>query len=144
MFLGEYTHTLDAKGRLTIPAKYRNELAAGLVVTRNPVDKCLLLFPQGEWERLAEKVSALPLTDPRSAAFRRAFFSAAEDLQPDGQGRILLSQRLRDYANIATDVVVAGMNKFVELWNPAAWEEKVGDQQGNADFSSDFFSTLSI
>jgi len=144
MFLGEYTHSLDAKGRLTIPAKYRNELAIGLVVTRNPVDNCLLLFPQGEWERLAEKVSALPLTDTRSAAFRRAFFSAAEDLQPDGQGRILLNQRLRDYANITTDVVVAGMNKFVELWNPTAWEEKVGGEDSNADFSSDFFSTLSL
>lgn len=144
MFLGEYTHSLDSKGRLTIPAKYRNELAAGLVVTRNPVDNCLLLFPQGEWGRLAEKVSALPLTDPRSAAFRRAFFSAAEDLQPDGQGRILLNQRLRDYANIATDVVVAGMNKFVELWNPTAWEDKVGGENNNADFSSDFFGALSL
>ncbi len=144
MFLGEYTHSLDSKGRLTIPAKYRNELAVGLVVTRNPVDNCLLLFPQDEWDRLADKVSALPLTDPRSAAFRRAFFSAAEDLQPDGQGRILLSQRLRDYAKIASDVVVAGMNKFVELWHPAAWEEKVLGEITSADFSSDFFSTLSL
>ncbi len=144
MFLGEYTHTLDAKGRLTIPAKFRNELAVGLVVTRNPADRCLLLFPQGEWERLADKVSALPLTDPRSASFRRAFFSAAEDLQPDGQGRILLSHRLREYAGIQGDVVVAGMNKFVELWTPAAWEEKVLGEVEGADFSSDFFSTLSL
>ena len=144
MFLGEYTHSLDSKGRLTIPAKFRNELAAGLVVTRNPVDHCLLVFPQGEWEHLADKVSALPLTDPRSAAFRRAFFSAAEDLQPDGQGRILLSQRLREYAQIEADVVVTGMNKFVELWNPALWEEKVVGEMASADFSSDFFSTLSL
>ena len=144
MFLGEYTHSLDAKGRLTIPAKYRNALVNGLVVTRNPSEKCLFLFPQDEWERLAEKVSALPLTDPRSAAFRRAFFSAAEDLQPDGQGRILLSQRLRDHADIAADVVVAGMNKFVELWRPEIWEQKVVSESGNADFGSDFFSTLSL
>lgn len=144
MFLGEYTHSLDAKGRLTIPAKHRNALVSGLVVTRNPSEKCLLLFPQDEWERLAEKVSALPLTDPRSAAFRRAFFSAAEDLQPDGQGRILLSQRLRDHAGIETDVVVAGMNKFVELWRPETWEQKVLSESGTADFGSDFFSTLSL
>lgn len=144
MFLGEYTHTLDAKGRLTIPAKYRNALAPGMVVTRNPMERCLLLFPQSEWERLADKVSALPLTDPRSAAFRRAFFSAAEDLQPDGQGRILLSQRLREYANIENEVVVAGMNKFIELWNPALWEEKVVSAMQDADFTGDFFSTLSL
>ncbi|MBE2239189.1 MAG: division/cell wall cluster transcriptional repressor MraZ [Caldilineaceae bacterium] len=144
MFLGEYTHSLDAKGRLTIPAKFRNELAVGMVVTRNPADNCLLLFPQDEWERLADKVSALPLTDARSAAFRRVFFSAAEDLQPDGQGRILLSQRLRDYATIESDVVVAGMNKFIELWHPALWEEKVVGEITSADFSSDFFSTLSL
>lgn len=144
MFLGEYTHSLDAKGRLTIPAKYRNELAVGMVVTRNPVDNCLLLFPQGEWEQLAAKVSALPFIDPSTSAFRRAFFSAAEDLQPDGQGRILLSQRLREYAKIEADVVVAGMNKFVELWNPVLWEEKVVGAMDDADFTGDFFRTLSL
>lgn len=144
MFLGEYTHSLDSKGRLTIPAKFRNAFAVGLVVTRNPADNCLLVFPQDEWEKLADKVSALPLTDPRSAAFRRAVFSAAEDLQPDGQGRILLSQRLRDHAKIENDVVVAGMNKFVELWNPTLWEEKVVGAIKEADFTGDFFGTLSL
>jgi MraZ protein len=144
MFLGEYTHTLDAKGRLTIPSKYRNELAAGMVLTRNPVDRCLLLFPQVEWDRLADKVSALPLTDPRSAAFRRAFFSAAEDAEPDGQGRILLSSRLRSHAQIQGDVVVAGMNKFIELWAPALWEEKVTGVLVDVDFTGDFFGTLSL
>jgi MraZ protein len=144
MFLGEYTHSLDSKARLTIPAKFRAALATGLVVTRNPADQCLLVFPQSEWERLAEKVSALPLTDPRSAAFRRAFFSAAEDLEPDGQGRILLGQRLREHAQIETEVVIAGQNKFLELWNPALWDEKVLQETSNADFNSDFFSTLSL
>ena len=143
MFLGEYTHSLDNKGRLTIPAKFRNAFANGLVVTRNPADSCLLVFPRGEWDKLAEKVSALPLTDPSSAAFRRAVFSAAEDLEPDGQGRVLLSQRLRDYAIIDGDVVVAGMNKFIELWNPSAWEENL-QKVNSADFTTDFFSTLSL
>lgn len=144
MFLGEYTHSLDSKARLTIPAKFRVAFAAGLVVTRNPADQCLLVFPQAEWEKLAEKVSALPLTDPRSAAFRRAFFSAAEDLEPDGQGRILLSQRLREHARIETDVIIAGQNKFLELWNPTLWDERVVNELNTADFSSDFFSTLSV
>ena len=144
MFLGEYTHSLDSKARLTIPAKFRASFAAGLVVTRNPADQCLLVFPRAEWEKLAEKVSALPLTDPRSAAFRRAVFSAAEDLEPDGQGRILLSQRLREHAGIDTDVVIAGQNKFLELWSPGLWEVKVLREISSADFSSDFFSTLSL
>jgi MraZ protein len=144
MFLGEFTHSLDSKARLTIPAKFRAALAAGLVVTRNPADQCLLVFPREEWERLADKVSALPLTDPRSAAFRRAFFSAAEDMEPDAQGRILLGQRLRDHAKIDADVVIAGQNKFLELWNPTLWDEKVLQEMNGADFSSDFFSTLSL
>lgn len=144
MFLGEYTHSLDSKARLTIPAKFRSAFAQGLVVTRNPADQCLLVFPLNEWEKLAEKVSALPLTDPRSAAFRRAFFSAAEDLEPDSQGRILISQRLREHAKIETDVIVAGQNKFLELWNPTLWEDKVVRETNAADFSSGFFSALSL
>ena len=144
MFLGEYTHGLDSKARLTIPAKFRAALAAGLVVTRNPADQCLLVFPKAEWEVLADKVSSLPLTDPRSAAFRRAFFSAAEDLEPDAQGRVLLSQRLREHARIETDVLIAGQNKFLELWNPTLWDEKVLQEMNSADFSSDFFTTLSL
>lgn len=144
MFLGEYTHGLDSKARLTIPAKYRAAFANGLVVTRNPADQCLLVFPRAEWEKLADKVSALPLTDPRSAAFRRAFFSAAEDLEPDGQGRILLGQRLREHAKIESDVVIAGQNKFLELWSPSLWEEKVLKEMNSADFSSDFFGALSL
>ncbi|MBK8047380.1 MAG: division/cell wall cluster transcriptional repressor MraZ [Anaerolineales bacterium] len=144
MFLGEYTHNLDSKGRLTIPAKFRASFAQGLVVTRNPADQCLLVFPRDEWDKLAEKVSALPLTDPRSAQFRRAFFSAAEDLEPDGQGRILLGQRLREHAKIETDVIIAGQNKFLELWTPTLWDEKVLKEINSADFSSDFYSALSL
>ena len=130
MFLGEFTHNLDSKARLTIPAKFRNALANGIVVTRNPADSCLLVFPRAEWDRLAEKVSALPLTDPKSSQFRRAFFSAAEDL--------------RTYAQIDADVVVAGMNKFIELWTPSLWEQKVLAPMDSGDFNSDFFTTLSI
>jgi len=144
MFLGEFNHSLDSKGRLTIPAKFRNALADGLVVTRNPADQCLLVFPRAAWEVLADKVSALPLTDARSAAFRRAFFSAAEDLEPDAQGRILLNQRLRTYAQIDSDVVIAGQNKFLELWSPGLWEERAMGELSAADFSSDFFNTLSL
>lgn len=144
MFLGEFTHGLDSKGRLTIPAKFREHLEQGLVATRSPMERCLLVYPMSEWERIAAKVSALPLTDPRSAQLRRAFFSAAEDLTPDKQGRILISQRLRDFAHIETDVIVAGVNIFVELWQPTLWDEKVLQPLNSGEFDQEFFAALNI
>lgn len=144
MFLGEFSHTLDTKGRLTIPSKFRERLEDGLVVTRSPMDRCLLLFPMGEWEKIATKVSALPLADPRSAQLRRAFFSAAEDLTPDKQGRVLVSQRLRGLAQIESEVIVAGVNTFVELWRPDLWEEKVLQPLDSGEFDQEFFVALNI
>jgi MraZ protein len=144
MFLGEFSHGLDNKGRLTIPAKFRDQLDRGLVVTRSPMDRCLLVFPMPAWEQVAAKVSALPLTDPRSAQLRRAFFSGAEDLIPDKQGRILISQRLREYAQIEMDVIVAGVNLFVELWRPTLWDEKVLQPLNNGEYDQEFFAALQI
>ena len=144
MFLGEFSHSLDNKGRLTIPAKFRDQLAPGLVVTRNPSDRCLLIMPQNKWDEVAEKISALPLTDKRSALLRRAVFSAAEDLKPDRQGRILVSQRLRDYAQIDTEAVIAGVNTFIELWNPTAWEERVLQQLDSGEMDGDLFTALDV
>lgn len=144
MFLGEFSHTLDTKGRLTVPSKFRDQLEAGLVVTRSPMDRCLLLFPMSEWEKIAAKVSALPLADPRSAQLRRAFFSAAEDLVPDKQGRILMSQRLRDWAQIEGEVIVAGVNTFVEIWRPNLWDEKVLQPLDSGEFDQEFFAALNI
>lgn len=144
MFLGEFSHTLDSKGRLTIPAKYRERLATGLVVTRSPSDRCLLVMPLPEWERLTAKVKALPLADRNSALLRRALFSAAEDLLPDKQGRILISQRLRDFAQIATDVHVVGMDSYIELWQPELWDQQVLQRLDEADAGADLFATLGV
>ncbi len=144
MFLGEYTHSLDSKGRLTIPAKFRDQLATGLVVTRNPSERCLLVLPQAEWESVAGKVNSLPMMDSRSGLLRRAFFSAAEDLKPDRQGRILVSQRLRDYAQMQSEVVVNGMYTFLELWDPANWEAKVLEQLNGDDLNGDLFAALDV
>lgn len=123
MFLGEYTHTLDSKSRLTIPSKFRNILAAGLVVTRSPNEQCLLAFPLDEWEKVSAKIDALPKMDRKANRLRRAIFSKAEMLELDKQGRILISQRLREHAHIADEVVLAGVNTHFELWTPAAWNE---------------------
>ncbi len=144
MFLGEFSHSLDNKGRLTIPAKFRDQLATGLVVTRSPQDRCLLVMPQAKWNEVAEKISALPLADSRSALLRRAIFSAAEDFKPDKQGRILVSQRLRDYAQIETDIVIAGVNTFLELWQPQLWEEKVLKQLESGDIDGELFAALNV
>jgi MraZ protein len=144
MFLGEHSHSLDSKSRLTIPAKFRDRLAPGLVVTRNPSERCLLIMPQDEWEEVASRISALPLTDPNSALLRRALFSAAEDLKPDKQGRILISQRLRDYAQIESEVVIAGMRTFIELWSPTLWNEKVLQPLDSGQISGDIFTALHV
>ena len=120
MFLGEYTHTIDDKGRVTIPAKFRNLLAAGLVVTRG-FDQNLMLFPMDGWQELAERIAQRPLSDEDVRAFRRRVFSGAVDLVPDRQGRILLPPYLRDFAKIENDVVIAGMFNYLELWSNEAW-----------------------
>ncbi len=120
MFLGEYTHTIDEKGRLTIPAKFRGLLASGLVVTRG-FDQNLMLFPLDGWQELAQRIAARPLADEDMRMFRRRVFSGATDLLPDRQGRILLPPYLRDFAGINGDVVIAGMFHYLELWSTDAW-----------------------
>lgn len=144
MFLGEYVHTLDSKARLTIPSKFRDLLAPTLVVTRNPAEPCLLVLPLTEWTALADKLSRLPMTDPASGLLRRVMFSAAEDLKADNQGRILISQRLRDYAKIEADVLVAGMNTYLELWQPTLWDERVMQQVNNGALNGALFAALGI
>ena len=120
MFLGEYAHTIDDKGRITLPAKYRADLVKGVVVTRG-LDKCLFVFPMEEWQKLSDKVSALPLTDGQAREFRRLLFSGAADTELDKQGRVLLPQYLRDYAGLDGNVIVAGLNTHMEIWATDAW-----------------------
>jgi MraZ protein len=121
MLLGEYRHTIDEKGRLTIPAKYRGILAAGMVVTRG-FDRNLMAFSLEGWEELAERVKKLPWSDPGAREFRRRVFSGAIDLVPDRQGRVLLPPYLREFANINGEVVITGMQDYLEIWNGESWE----------------------
>ena len=123
MFLGEYAHTIDDKGRLTIPAKFRSDLAAGLVLTRG-FDQNLMLYPVEGWKDLAASISERGLTNQRVRAFRRRVFSGAADLTPDRQGRILVPAYLREFAGIDGSVVVAGMFDFIEIWSVENWENK--------------------
>ncbi len=131
MFLGEYTHSIDNKGRLTVPAKFRGELAAGLVVTRG-FDANLMVFTLAGWQELADKIAEKPLTDPSTRAFRRRVFSGAIDLEPDRQGRILLPANLRHFAKLENEAVIIGMYSYLEIWNVDAWEP-VRDDIENSD-----------
>jgi MraZ protein len=121
MFLGRFSHNLDAKGRLAIPAKFRGTLADGLVVTRG-IDRCLSVYPMAAWQTLAERVSALSISDPDARQFKRMVFAEAMDEELDSQGRIVLPPELRRYAGIDREAVVVGMNTYIELWDPARWE----------------------
>ncbi|MBN1954609.1 MAG: division/cell wall cluster transcriptional repressor MraZ [Anaerolineae bacterium] len=132
MFLGEYTHTIDDKGRLTVPAKFRGDLTTGLVVTKG-IDRCLVIYPMDAWRVLRDQVAVLPMTDRTARSFRRLIFSGASDTVPDGQGRINIPQPLREYAGLDGQVIVAGCDTYIELWTPKAWEETRSWAEQNAD-----------
>ncbi len=121
MFLGEFVHNLDEKSRLTLPAKFRARLTDGVVLTTSH-EKCLLMYPTDEFRVLFERISALPTMSEEAAMLRRMFFTNAHDVEPDKQSRVLIPQRLREYANIRDSVVIVGVGKFVELWAPEEWE----------------------
>jgi MraZ protein len=135
MFLGEFSHTIDDKGRVTIPARFRPDLATGLVVTRG-LDGCLVLYANAEWELLAEQVDALPITDRRARDFRRFVFGSAVEAVPDRQGRVLVPTYLRQYAGIDGEVTIVGMNTYIEIWNPETWQamrQGVENDETNAE-----------
>lgn len=124
MFLGEFEHTIDDKGRLTIPAKFRPDLDGGVVVTRG-LDGCLWAYGRAEWEKLAEKIAQMPTTNQAARNFARFMFSSAFDSIPDRQGRVIIPQNLRDYASIGNETVVIGVMNRVEIWNPEKWSQVV-------------------
>jgi MraZ protein len=142
MFLGEFVHTLDSKGRLTVPAKFRADLDTSLVVTRW-MDRCLAMFPMAEWERLAAQVSDLPMTDRGARALKRFLFSSASHVSPDNQGRVLIPPRLREYAGLEDDVVVAGLNNYIEIWGTEAWRDERERVEGD-DVEAEGWAALGI
>ncbi|MBO8142083.1 MAG: division/cell wall cluster transcriptional repressor MraZ [Firmicutes bacterium] len=120
MFLGEFQHALDDKGRLTIPARFREGLGQRFVVTRG-LDGCLFVYPQAEWQVLESRLKALPLTRGDARAFVRFLFSGACECELDRQGRVMLPPPLREYAGLEKDVVVIGVSNRVEIWAAARW-----------------------
>ena len=120
MFTGEYRHTVDDKGRIAVPSKFRVQLGAGAVVSRW-LDACLAIHTQQGWEELAAKVAALPITDQASRRFQRFVFAGAAEVDLDRQGRILLPAFLRDSIGLGSDAVVVGSRDHAEIWVPETW-----------------------
>ncbi len=116
---GQYQHNIDAKGRLFIPAKLREELGETFYVTVSLTDPCLTVYSEGGWEQLTEKIESLP--QAKSRTVRRYVYSNAVKCEPDAQGRILLPQKLRQYAGLEKDVVIAGVSSRAEIWNADKW-----------------------
>ena len=120
MFIGEYTHTIDQKGRMAVPAKMRTQLGGGAVVTRG-LDQCLWIFPKKEWQVLADKLASLPLTDANSRAFTRLMLAGAMEVEFDSQGRVLVPGYLRSYAGLDKNAIVAGLYNRLEVWDETKW-----------------------
>lgn len=122
MFMGEYNHTIDAKGRLIIPSRFREELGEDFVVTKG-LDGCLFVFPNIEWQAFEQKLKALPLTNKSARQFARFFVAGATPCELDKQGRILLPGTLREFACLDKDVVLTGMLNRIEIWSKTKWTE---------------------
>lgn len=121
MFLGEYQHSIDAKGRMIVPARFREDLGVRFIVTKG-LDHCLFAYPQEEWTIFENKLKQLPLTNAGARKFVRFFFSGAIECELDNQGRIVLPQNLREYAGLQKEVVSIGVNNRVEIWNKESWK----------------------
>lgn len=131
MFLGEYHHSIDDKGRIALPVKFRAAFAQGTVITRG-LDGSLFLFPQEEWDKLALKLANLPLGKANTRAFARLMLAGAMDALLDKQGRVVVPEYLRDYAAIKKNIVVAGLYNRLEIWDSEKWSAYKQQTEGEA------------
>jgi MraZ protein len=143
MLLGEYKHNLDIKGRVAIPAKFREELKAGAIITRG-LDKCLFLFGVKEWETLIQKLLSLPLSQANSRAFVRLMLAGAAQVEFDNQGRILIPEYLRNYAGLKKQVIITGLYSRVEIWDNELWENYKRKTESSSDEIAEKLSELGI
>lgn len=143
MFLGEYTHTIDQKNRLAIPAKFRREAGKKIVITRG-LDNCLFVFPQKEWIALADKLGALPLSQKDARGFSRLMLAGAMEVSLDGLGRILVPDYLKGYARLKKQVVVAGVYGRIEIWDQVLWNAYKKKNEREADEMAERMGDLGI
>ena len=122
MFIGEYNHTIDSKGRLIVPAKFRESLGDEFVVTKG-LDGCLFVYPMEEWNVFTNKLKDLPLTKKDARQFSRFFLAGAASCEVDKQGRILIPSVLRDFAGLEKDAVLVGVSSRIEIWSKSRWDD---------------------
>ncbi|MEK7138377.1 MAG: division/cell wall cluster transcriptional repressor MraZ [Patescibacteria group bacterium] len=143
MLLGEYKHNLDIKGRVAIPAKFREELKSGAIITRG-LDNCLFVFTSKEWEVLAQKLVSLPLAQANSRAFARLMLAGATDVDIDSQGRVLIPDYLRKYAGLSKQVTVAGLYNRIEVWDSESWDKYKQKTESSSDEIAEKLGELGI
>ncbi|HHX70611.1 MAG: division/cell wall cluster transcriptional repressor MraZ [Miniphocaeibacter sp.] len=132
MFIGEYQHNLDTKGRLTMPSKFRDELGEEFFITKG-MDNCLFVFPEKEWVKMDEKINGLKLSRKETRGLARLFYAGAISVSLDKMGRVLLPQTLRKYAGLNKEAVIIGVSSRVEIWDKEAWETYNDDDNLNYD-----------
>lgn len=122
MFIGEFSHTIDSKGRMAIPAKFRSDMSEGAVITRG-LDGCLFLYPKNEWTKLARRIAGLPISQANARAFARLMLAGAAACDFDKQGRVIIPFYLRDYAGLTHEAIIAGLFNRIEIWSRNRWEK---------------------
>jgi MraZ protein len=142
VFTGEYRHTVDDKGRLAVPVRFRAELAQGAQVS-NWMDGCVAMHPLDEWKTLAEQINALPFTDTRSRTLRRLLYGSAYEVSLDRQGRFVLPPSLREAAGLTAEVVLVGAGNRIELWSPERWS-KFSEQMDQPEALAESLQGLGI
>jgi MraZ protein len=144
MFLGEFSHSIDDKGRLTLPAKFREQFASGIVITRG-LDGCLFIFTYEDWNEFTSQLrDKLPFTQKSGRDLTRFFFAGASHLIPDRQGRIVIPTFLREYAKLDSTAVITGANTRLEVWEPERWKEMMRDVELNAEQVAEQFSNITF
>jgi MraZ protein len=143
MFIGEYNHAIDDKGRLAVPIKFRVKLAKGAVVTRG-LDNCLFLYTKEEWLILAEKLATLPISQANTRAFSRLMLAGAMDVSLDKQGRIILPDYLRKFASLKKKAVIAGLYNRLEIWDEVSWEKYKGTTEKESNKIAEQLGELGV
>ncbi len=143
MFIGEYNHNLDTKGRLAIPAKFRSVLKKGAVVTKG-LDDCLFLYPKEQFKKIAEKFASLPIGQAKARAFARHMLAGAMDLEFDNQGRITLPEYLRKFSSLKKKVIVAGLYNHLEIWDQEAWQKYKSQAEKNSNDIAEALGELGV
>ncbi|MAG44964.1 cell division/cell wall cluster transcriptional repressor MraZ [bacterium] len=143
MFIGEYTHTIDQKGRMAVPAKFRAKLKQGAVVTRG-LDNCLFLYSKEEWKAIAKKLANLPISKANARGFARLMLAGAMDVKIDSQGRILIPEYLRKYASFSKNIIIAGLYNRLEIWSDKIWNIYKQETESNAGEIAEKLGELGI